>query len=295
VYFIWQIAKRQFASNIFSFRLLIGLIVCFALFVTSAHVLMKDYEKRLTAHMAEKNRNIDSLKEVKVYSGLSVGLDKAPEPLSVICSGMERQLGSLVRVSCTDVPTKAIVLVGDDPLLKVFSAIDIVIIMQIVASLFVILIAYDAISGEREGGTLALVMANSVSRYHVLIGKYLGGMASILLPLSIGWLAGLAVIHFSPMVEFYFAEWGRFCLLFGVSALYISVFFLLSMLVSVKSKRSATALVWLLFLWVVLVIPNVAAYMAGHIRPIESRTRVDAERRLIMAELQVHLHLLMVC
>jgi ABC-type transport system involved in multi-copper enzyme maturation permease subunit len=227
------------------------------------------------------------LKDVKVYSDLTVvGIDKAPEPLSVICLGMEKQLGSAVFVSYEDVPTKARILVSDDPFLNIFSAIDIVIIVQIVLSLFVILIAYDAISGEREGGTLALVMSNSVSRYHVLIGKYLGGMASIMLPLSIGWLAGLAVIRFSHIVEFHVAEWGRFCLLFLVSTLYISVFFLLSMLVSAKSKRSATALVWMLFLWVVLVlvIPNVAVYLAGQIRPIESEARVDAERKSIMEE-----------
>ena len=286
MYFIWTIAKRELTSNIFTFRLLTGIIVCFVLIASSAHVLTKDYENRLRAYSTAKKEHEEKLKKVKVYSQLKVNVDRPPEPLSIICLGMDRQLGSTTTVSYEEFPTDAMVHGGGNPLLNVFSAIDIVVIVQIVLSLFAILIAYDTISGERERGTLALTMSNSVSRYHVLIGKYLGGMVSILLPLAVGWLGGLAMIRSSPMVEFHAAEWGRIALLFVVSALYLSIFFLLSMLVSAKARRSATALVWLLFLWVVLVliIPNGGAYLAGQIQPIESKAKIDAERDSIMKE-----------
>ncbi|HIE30105.1 TPA: DUF3526 domain-containing protein [Candidatus Poribacteria bacterium] len=288
MYFIWIIAKRELTSNIFTYRLLTGIIVCFLLIASSARVLTKDYENRLRAYSGAKKEHEEKLKEVKVYSQLKVDVDRPPEPLSIICLGMDRQLGSTTTVSYDKVPTDAMVHGGGNPLLSVFSAIDIVVIVQIVLSLFVILIAYDAISGERERGTLALAMSNSVSRYHILIGKYLGGMASILLSLAVGWVGGLAMIRSSPMVEFHAAEWGRIALLFLVSALYLSIFFLLSMLVSAKAKRSATALVWLLFLWValVLIIPNGAAYLAGQVQPIESKAKIDAERDSIMKEYQ---------
>jgi ABC-2 type transport system permease protein len=286
MYFIWMIAKRELTSNIFTYRLLTGIIVCFLLIASSAHVLTKDYENRLRAYSTAKKAHQEKLKEVKVYSQLKIDVDRPPEPLSVICLGMDRQLGNTTTVSYEEVPTDAMVYGGGNPLLNIFSAIDIVVIVQIVLSLFTILIAYDAISGERERGTLALTMSNSVSKYHVLIGKYLGGMVSILLPLAIGWIGGLAMIRSSLMVEFHAAEWVRIALLFLVSALYLSIFFLLSMLVSAKTKRSATALVWLLFLWVVLVliIPNGAAYLAGQIQPIEAKAKIDAERDSIMQE-----------
>ncbi len=286
MYFIWTITKRELTSNIFTFRLLTGIIVCFILTASSAHVLTKDYENRLRAYSTAKKEHESALEKVKVYSQLKVDVDSPPELLSVICLGMDRELGSTTTVSYEDFPTDAIVHGGGNPLLKVFSAIDIVVIVQIVLSLFAILIAYDTISGERERGTLALAMSNSVSRYHVLIGKYLGGMVSILLPLAIGWLGGFAMIRFSPMVEFHAAEWGKVALLFVISALYLSIFFLLSMLVSAKAKRSATALVWLLFLWVVivLIIPNGSAYLAGQIQPIESKAKIDVESDSIMKE-----------
>ena len=280
MYPIWIIAKRQFTENIFSLRLLIGLIVCFALFVASTYVLMEDYEKRLSIHNAAEIEHRNALEEVKVYSDLRLDVAKPPEPLSVICLGMERQLGSTLKVSYEDVPTEAKILGGGNPLLNVFSAVDTVLMVQIAFSLFVISIAYDVICGERENGTLALVASNPVSKYHILIGKYLGGMASLLVPLAISWIAAALLISVNPIIEFRTDEWSRFAGLFAALALYLSVFFLLSMLVSAITGRSARALVWLLFLWIVIVfiIPNGAVYIAKQARPIPPKAVVNIER-----------------
>ena len=283
MYLIWVIARREFTENIFSLRLFIGLIVCFALFVSSTYVLTEDYEKRLSVHNAAEIEHRNTLEEVKVYSYLRVEVAKPPEPLSVICLGMERQLGSTVTVSYEDVPTEAKILGGGNPLLNVFAAVDAVLMVQIAFSLFVISIAYDVICGERESGTLALVASNPVSKYHILIGKYLGGMASLLVPLAIGWIAAAILINADPVIEFHIAEWSRFGGLFAASGLYLSVFFLLSMLISAITRRSASALVWLLFLWIVLVfiIPHGAVYIAKQVRPIPSKAVVNIEREAI--------------
>ena len=277
---IWIIARREFTQNILSLRLFIGLIVCLALFVASTYVLIEDYEKRRSVHNAAEIEHRNALEGVKVYSHLRVDVAKPPEPLSVICLGMERQLGSTVKVSYEDVPTEAKILGGGNPLLKVFSAVDAVLMAQIAFSLFVTSIAYDVICGERESGTLALVASNPVSKYHILIGKYFGGMVSLLVPLAIGWIAAALLINAAPMIEFHSAEWSRFALLFAALALYLSFFFLLSMLVSAITQRSARSLVWLLFLWIVIVfiIPNGAVYIAKQGRPIPSKSVVNIER-----------------
>ena len=276
---IWIIARREFTQNILSLRLFIGLIVCLALFVASTYVLMEDYKKRLSTHNAAEIKHQNALEEVKVYSYLRLDVAKPPEPLSIICLGMERQLGSTVKVSYEDVPTEAKILGGGNLLLNIFAAVDAVLMVQIAFSLFVISIAYDVICGERERGTLALVASNPVSKYHILIGKYLGGMASLLVPLAIGWIAAALLINVNPMIEFHGAEWGRFAGLFAALTLYLSVFFLLSMLVSAITGRSARALVWLLFLWIVIVfiIPNGAVYIAKQVEKGPSKSVVNIE------------------
>ena len=66
---IWIIAKREFTENILSLRLLIGLVVCLALFVASTYVLMEDYEKRLSVHNAAEIEHRNALEKVKSVFG----------------------------------------------------------------------------------------------------------------------------------------------------------------------------------------------------------------------------------
>ena len=68
MFLIWVIARREFTGNIFSLRLFIGLIVCFALFVSSTYVLTEDYEKRLSVHNAAEIENRNALEEIKAES-----------------------------------------------------------------------------------------------------------------------------------------------------------------------------------------------------------------------------------
>ena len=51
----------------------------------------------------------------------------------------------------------------DNPFIAFFSSIDIVFVFEVILSLMGLIFAYDAIAGERERGTLRLVLAHSLS------------------------------------------------------------------------------------------------------------------------------------
>ena len=61
----------------------------------------------------------------------------------------------------------------EDSMLPRIGALDWSYIIGLVTSFVAILLTFDAISGERENGTLALVLSNAVSRAGVLAGKFL--------------------------------------------------------------------------------------------------------------------------
>ena len=63
---------------------------------------------------------------------------------------------------------------SDDPILAVFRFLDLTFIIQVVLSLFAIVLTYDSISGEREQGTLRLTFANAVPRGVYLVAKLIG-------------------------------------------------------------------------------------------------------------------------
>jgi ABC-type transport system involved in multi-copper enzyme maturation permease subunit len=276
---LWQIAQKEFLSNILTLRFLIGFILCQALIVSSEYVLIKDYEARLAAYSELTKRHEEAKKGIKVYSQLEIGVDRPPEPLSIMAMGFDKQLGNTLSVTFKEIPTSAFGSGAGNPLLSVFSAIDVVLIIQIIIGLLTFLFAYDTISGERERGTLALMLSNAVPRHQVLLGKYFGGMLSIVLSLACGLLFGLLVIAQSKSISLTAEIWARIGLICLVSLIYISTLFMLAMLVSSRCKRSTTSLIFILFLWVafVVLLPNAGAYISRHIHKIKPKAVVDSQ------------------
>ncbi len=70
-------------------------------------------------------------------------------------------------------------------MLQSFTALDWSFIISVVISFVVILFTFDAISGERERGTLALMLSNSVPRGVILLSKFLGAFIAIVIPMLI--------------------------------------------------------------------------------------------------------------
>ncbi len=50
------------------------------------------------------------------------------------------------------------------------------------------------ISGEKETGTLKLVLSNPAKRSTVLAAKYLGGFGVLIIPLAVSFLVGLILL-----------------------------------------------------------------------------------------------------
>ncbi len=103
---------------------------------------------------------------------------------------MDKRLGNTVAVSNGTVPMKAEEHGPANPYMIIFHSIDLALVFGVVLSLLALLFAYDAVSGEREDGTLRLMLSNAVPRDVVLIGKYLGAMACLLLPLAVSLVGG---------------------------------------------------------------------------------------------------------
>jgi len=160
-------------------------------------------------------------------------------------------------------------------------------IIKIVFSLFAIIFTFDAICWEREQGTLTLMCANPISRSSVLLGKYLGAVGTLLMPLMVGVIINLLVIVAAGgilgSVSLQAEHWLRIGLLTLASMMNISLFALLGLLVSAAAQRSSSSLLILLAFWVALVIvlPNLAGIVSEHTSETESEYQLSRRRRQI--------------
>ncbi|MBX5454766.1 MAG: ABC transporter permease [Acidobacteriia bacterium] len=115
-----------------------------------------------------------------------------------------------------------------------------------------LLLSFDAIVGEAERGTLALMLAYPVARWQVIFGKFLGHLTILGFATVLGYGVAGAAIALTSGVE---DEWGGFLLLIGSSILFGAVFIALGYVVSLMVRERATAGgvaigVWLLFVLV---------------------------------------------
>ena len=123
-----------------------------------------------------------------------------------------------------------------------FLTIDVVFIFKIILSALAILFAFNTISGEREDGTLKLVLSNAIPRDIIVLGKYLGGMLSLFPIVLISLIVALVIALSSRVTAFDGNDISHIVLIFAVSLLYVSTWYLLGLLLSIWTKTSATDL-----------------------------------------------------
>ena len=270
--------RREILDNLMTFRFAAAVFIMLLLVVANTVVLIKDYERRLAGYNTAVKTHQDKLRTYKAYSGYELYVDRPPNPLSIFNTGFDKRLGNQVRVYHAFVPTlwDAKMHGSDNPFLNIFTSIDIVFIFEVILSLIALLFAYDALAGERERGTLRLVMAQQVRRGHILLAKYISAMLCLFLPLVLSLLLAMILLTGSRSVSL---SPDNFLCIGGIiltSLAYLSVFYLIGLLISEVTRRTSTALMLSMFIWgfLVLVYPNmVLAVMSPSRAP---RAQIDS-------------------
>lgn len=114
--------------------------------------------------------------------------------------------------------------------------------------LIALILGYDAIVGEREGGSLELLLSMPITRFEILLGKYLGLSAALAVSTVIGFGAGLLPLatQLGPNELYHYLGFTFSAILMGMAFLSISV--LVSVLVSDRMRASGLAIgLWFFF------------------------------------------------
>lgn len=279
---LWLIIQREFVSNVLTSRFMIGFIVCLLSTAVTVFVQVDDYEKRLVGYNTAVREAEAEAQEWDLYSKIKPKAHRKPNPMSIFNVGTENFGANTVTVEMAKPvfelsfpmwgePTQK--RGSDNPFLTIFLIVDVVFIFKIVLSALAILFAYNAISGEREDGTLKLVLSNSIPRDTIVLGKYLGGMLSLFPIVSVSLIVALLMTLSSGDVVFDGNDIAHIVLIFGVSLLYVSTWYLLGLLLSVWTKTAVTSLILSMFIWVLLtsVHSNVVTFAVEKFPPHQSK------------------------
>ena len=252
--------RQEILSHLMSARFFAAVVITLLLIVANAVVLLEDYERRLSKHSQQENAHRQKVQEAKTYSTAKLFVERPPNPLSIFSAGLDKRLGSTFEIYHGSVPmiSDASARSLDNAFLNLFSKIDLVLIFQVVLSLMALLFAYDAIAGDWESGTLRLVISHPVRRGTILFAKYIGAMVCLLLPVLMSLLMVMILLSVASSIQLDGADFLRIGGVVLTTSIYLSVFYLIGLLISTTTRRTATSLMLCMFLWVVLVLvyPN---------------------------------------
>ena len=209
-----------------------------------------------------------------------------PQPLAALVNGVADDVGRVTSVARRGEIAAEDSRYGDEPIFAIFRFLDLGFIFQVVLTLFAILLGYDAVSGEKEHGTLKLCMANAVSRATLLLGKFIGAYlvltVSLLTALGVGCLLlPLAGMHLTG------EEWLRLGLIIAAGLLFFGVFLAMALFASACTHRSAGSFLLLLVAWVgsILILPRAAVLLAGRAVEVPSVDEVGYQKAAFASDL----------
>ncbi|MDE0964395.1 MAG: ABC transporter permease subunit [Candidatus Latescibacteria bacterium] len=299
---LFALIRKEIINNVLSFRFMVTLVLFFGLILISIMFLTSDHQTRLRTHEASKSAHRDQILSFKgaedqdeqfheiLFGGGGVYGDRAPQPLGIFVQGLDKNLPSQVNTSLTN-SRKIDENFYRNPLFSLFATPDYGYIVNIVVSLLSLLFVFDTICGEKERGTLKLLLANSVPRDLVLLSKWIGGYLSLAIPFLVALLAGITYVYITGAIELEGETLDRLLWIVLVSMLYVSLFSALGMMISTLTHNASTALLVSLFVWIswILVIPNLAPVIAKITSPVPTTQKIQAEKGAVDRETEIRL------
>ena len=290
--------RKEMMHHILSARFIALLLMCVLLIPLNLHINYHRYlQRQVDFQETVKDENSKGpaeqpwLQKQRTDPNLEVSkLILKPTPLSAFGTGLESALPSYLGMTRNGIQRGEAAL-STAPIAFVLGHLDFVFVVSTVFSLLALLFTFDAITGEKEAGTLRITLANALPRDILLWSKLIGGYLVFIVPFLVSLITGLLVLVWQG---FPLAEpdiFPRVFYLIGISLLYIAVFFGLGAVVSIYFDSSKTALIVAFTVWVfvVLILPRVGFLAAQTVVPTSTAESVYREKTGRRAELHATL------
>jgi ABC-2 type transport system permease protein len=281
------ILRRELQETGASATLLFALVALTVLVPLSAYIqaryyrhMVEDYALRQSIHQSGNNiRNVVLIRPLPplepFFNGAYVNL---PDEFSL------RNDSAIANTPSGDIT----------PLDWLFPKIDLSFIISVLMTLMTILLAHDTIAGDREQGTLKLILAGPIRRRTVLAAKLTGVMlpATIILVYVVLLYTTVVTVFSGGTVDLSGVNLGALIVFTLVAIIMLIVTAALGVAVSASVRRSSVSLFVCASIWIVAILiwPPLGPYMASSLKPVPPpeafhRDMISKEKELIREEL----------
>jgi ABC-type transport system involved in multi-copper enzyme maturation permease subunit len=282
------ILKREILHNLYSLRFLVSLALLLFVFVAGSLSFVRSHASNVANHEQTRRQFLDDMKSHAEESASRLAVSRrtytlGPRDNAFIADAQEKYMPTGITFSAWNVFSFETRRGSANPFLKKFDELSWTFIVAVIVSFVALLFTFDAVSGEKESKTLALSLANPVSRGVLLFGKFLSAVISVMAIVAAGVLIALLIVLLLGQVSWSAALAGEVAAFLAVAGLLAAVFSAFGLLTSVAAPGSNISLLLSLSVWLAfgVVIPNSSTFIARNVFPLESSESV--QRRVTAA------------
>jgi ABC-type transport system involved in multi-copper enzyme maturation permease subunit len=282
------LAKKEIIETILDMRFWVVTALFLILIPLGMYVSRKDYERRLADYQREHQM-------YREHYGKDVGPSveahgfRPPPMLSIFALGLDPFMPDKAITSRSGLVRAAKEPGIDNPESLLFGKADYLFNVSFIVSLAALIFTFNRISGEREKGTLRLIISGSIRRGELLLAKIVGNYVVLLVPFVIALLAALIVLNISADIPVWSPRlWSALLAIILITLLFILAMVSLGICVSTLTHGSMASIMMLFLVWVmaVLGIPKISPMIAEALYPVESRNVVDLAQRIAREDIE---------
>ncbi len=280
--------KKEIVTTILDLRFVIASLLFLVLIPLGMYVSRKDYEQRLANYRLEHQMYRQKYGK-EVSSNVEVQGFRPPSILSIFASGLDHYIPDKVITSRSGIFTTTKDVRSSDSPALLFGRMDLLFNVCFVASLVALAFTFNSISGERQAGTLGLMLANPVPRSHILLSKIVGTYVSLLIPLTMSLLIASIILELSQDISILLPEfYPSFLIILGASLVYLLTMVTLGVLISGMTQKPIISMTVSLFVWVIMVLalPKVSPMLARIIYPVEAEQVVNLRKQMALEDIE---------
>ena len=262
-------------------RVLWSISIFLILFAVIFSLRVNDFKLRNQNYISDVELVREQNQEAQNYSFLGVPVVKKPKLTSIYHEGYTHAFGTFIKAQIfqpifgADNQTNSKNKVYDFPV-----RMDITYLVTFFLSLFVLIITFDTVNGEKEKGMLRMIFVYPIQRLQFVLKKALGTMLFVGIVFGLPYLLSVIyiIIAFNNLVTSEFVIF--FIFYFIYSIMYLFVIALIGILLSILTKSSSRSLVYSLLFWIIfsIIIPISYDYASIIINKPEKQKQLYEKR-----------------
>lgn len=282
---------KEIAETMLGFRFAIATLLCVVLIPLGMYISRKDYEHRLAGYQRELQtyRQRYGTPPPPLTGGEEAQGFRPPSVLSIFASGLDPFMPDKVFTSQSGLFRTVKESGIDNPQSLLFGKADFLFNVMFIISLAALIFTFNSISGEREKGTLRLMIANSIPRSRIILSKIIGKYIVLVVPFTLSVFIALLILNASPVVSIGSPEvWPALLVILLVTLLFIFGMVSLGVCISTFTSQSIGSIVLLFFVWTMFImgVPRISPMIAEIIYPVESGSVFSFRKRMVRDDIE---------